>query len=111
MSEVNVRIGACGFRYATSLTRHDNGISRTKRKYCTYRPCCVLFTNKPTHVKSYKRHLVVGGKILVLEHIEDVKYFHVDPSVKSRLAKCVGFLVKNTNKASEHDSSGSERDG
>ena len=99
MLSVNVRISACGcwcpthFPRTTPARRLSN-----KKKYCTYRPCCVLFTNKPAYVKSYKRHLVISRKILVLEHIEDVKYFHVYRSVEIRLAKCAGLLVKNTNK-------------
>jgi len=67
----------------------------------------VFFTNKRAPVKTNKRHLVVRRKILILEHIEGAKYFHSDTSVKSRLAKCVGLLVKNTNKGEQY-SSGSE---
>ncbi len=66
MSSVNVRISACGCWYPTHFPRTTPARRLSnKKKYRTYRPCCVLFTNKPTHVKSYKRHLVISRKTLV----------------------------------------------
>ena len=57
------------------------------------RPCCVFFTNKRTHAKTYKRHFANCFKA----HL-NAEYFHPDPLDQNRWVKCVGLLVKNTNK-------------
>ena len=98
MSAVNVRIGACGCWYPTHFPHNIPTASLEQKEVLHISPLlCVI------HQQAHARQVLQTSpgsrrKILVLEHIEDVKYFHVDPSVKSRLAKCVGLLVKNTNK-------------
>ena len=73
-------------------------------------PLLVFFTNKRTHVVTYKHHQVFVAHldflvsrrqprvILVWDDVENANIFRCDLSVDTRLSKCVGLLVKNTNK-------------